>query len=521
MNKNFGLICWLHKWRIPLLGLASVVVLFFLPDYLRLVEVLGRRIPQTDIRTDYLTGVGWAVFLGFTICVWPVPARDKKALLRVWAVKCFVMLFLMLFYEYHYQVDSFGYFAQAGLEGVGWSAVYAGEARPNVPVTLVTLLHHYSHWLDSFHAIKISFGMIGLVGVYFFYRGASEFLNEDKIEVLYLLGLFPSILFWSSILGKEPFVLFSIALYSYGVMLWMKKQSLRSALTLLTGLSCAAFVRPWLGYILALPVFIVTLIFFIKPDTRAKVIFLSVLVLISCVFSETVMSTFSMKSFSDLPKVASQKYVGFARGGSTTVERPKPEIVEKPVAAVTAESAVKPQGRDSAPPSVKPSAGSHAAASQRLPEAVNPAPPVAGEQAAPAVEITESPAVIEPPPVPAAKPVQASKQKYRGFTDMLFFIPKGMFTSLFRPLPGEVKNPFGILAGIEGGFLLVLFIFALKGMRWRDIRDPVFVWALLLIVLWSGAYAFVSFNLGTVSRYRLQILPVFLGFLVYYARRKV
>jgi hypothetical protein len=41
-------------------------------------------------------------------------------------------------------------------------------------------------------------------------------------------------------------------------------------------------------------------------------------------------------------------------------------------------------------------------------------------------------------------------------------------------------------------------------------------WAVLLIVVWAAAYGFVSYqNLGGAVRYRLQILPVLVGLLLY------
>ncbi len=89
---------------------------------------------------------------------------------------------------------------------------------------------------------------------------------------------------------------------------------------------------------------------------------------------------------------------------------------------------------------------------------------------------------------------------------------------MFRPLPGEVNNVFGFLAGLEDSFLLILFALAMKRLRWRELLDPIIIWAILLIVTWAAAYGFIGFNLGTVCRYRMQILPVFLGILLYLGR---
>ena len=100
--------------------------------------------------------------------------------------------------------------------------------------------------------------------------------------------------------------------------------------------------------------------------------------------------------------------------------------------------------------------------------------------------------------------------------EMLSFAPIGMFTALFRPLPGEVNNIFGILAGLENGLLLFLIASGIYRARWRAWFDPAVVWALTTLLSWSFVYGFVSAqNLGSAFRFRLQILPVLLSLALY------
>jgi hypothetical protein len=102
---------------------------------------------------------------------------------------------------------------------------------------------------------------------------------------------------------------------------------------------------------------------------------------------------------------------------------------------------------------------------------------------------------------------------------LLLFVPRGMFTALFRPLPGEVLNAFGLLAGIESLALLALVAVAAWRTRRSELADPLTVWALLLVLVWSAVYSVLSYqNLGTAVRFRLQILPVLLGLLAWLAR---
>jgi hypothetical protein len=114
------------------------------------------------------------------------------------------------------------------------------------------------------------------------------------------------------------------------------------------------------------------------------------------------------------------------------------------------------------------------------------------------------------------------ENKIRGTSlkDIILFVPQGIFTVLFRPLPGDVNNVFGFLAGLEGAFLLILLGLAVKRARWSELANPVCIWAILLIAIWAAFYAFVGYNMGTICRYRVQVLPVFLGLLLYMTSRK-
>ena len=96
-----------------------------------------------------------------------------------------------------------------------------------------------------------------------------------------------------------------------------------------------------------------------------------------------------------------------------------------------------------------------------------------------------------------------------------------MFTALFRPLPGEVLNPFGWLAGFENAVLLALCGRAVLRTRFRELRDPIVLWAVSFVIVWAIVYGFASYqNLGTAVRFKLQVLPILLGLLFYFGRRR-
>jgi len=93
---------------------------------------------------------------------------------------------------------------------------------------------------------------------------------------------------------------------------------------------------------------------------------------------------------------------------------------------------------------------------------------------------------------------------------ILYFIPN-FFTSVFRPLPFDAKNPFMLLAAIENTIMLYLFykyiiknfFLILKNKYMKFFMSFIFSWALIYVILSPT-------NLGMAVRFKLQILPAML-----------
>jgi hypothetical protein len=101
------------------------------------------------------------------------------------------------------------------------------------------------------------------------------------------------------------------------------------------------------------------------------------------------------------------------------------------------------------------------------------------------------------------------------WNDIFSFLPLGIFTALFRPLPWELPSLIGILAGFENIFLLVILFIAFLKTRWRNIISPISMWLIILIAIWAGFFCFISYqNFGTAVRYKAQILPILLLLIV-------
>ena len=424
---------WLINNKINLYSFFAVVIAgvsigLFVPGFLDMVVALGHNIPQDDLVTDYTIAVVWAIVLGMSILAWPVPFRDKRDLLWVWFAKVLMVLGFMLIYESHYSaMDTYSYFNGPRQSDYVWEGIKLWGSYKNM-MSLIWL--HHQVLPESYHALKISFAMIGLVAVYIFYRAAVIFLQREVKHVFYALALFPSILFMSSTIGKDVIVLLCVALYVYGLVGWYRFKQIRYALVLMLGLMTMMFLRMWMIPILLMPAGIVFLR--IGHNKMAKIAF----VVLGCFvlwFSlhQVAESRGGIETIEDLVKRIDALVLGFRRGGS-----------------------------------------------------------------------------------------QIGSARFTSIGDVVAFAPLGAFTALFRPLPGDIRTPFGLLASLENVVLLILLFRAIKRTRWRELKEPMVMWAILLVLTWATVYGFLAQNMGTAVRYKLQILPVLLGLLLYLSRRR-
>jgi len=400
-----------------------------LPPFLGFVVASGANIPAPDLARDYAIGVVWALLLGASILAWPVSRGDRRALLGIWGVKCVVALGLMLPYEANYwTLDAYDYFDFPRNMLYGWQSFGFGMGTDNV-MALSWL--HQQLLPASYHALKMSCAMLGLLAVYLFYRAAQLYMGRADRRVLYVLAFVPSSLFWSSILGKDPIVLLGVALYTYGFVAWYRARQLRYVAVLLFGVLLAAAMRLWLAPILLAPLWVVAVRLAPGPIRRAAWLAAGGAVVLFGM--KLVRQYTTLASLQEVMDTADALARALAMGGS-------------------------------------------------------------GEE----------------PPRPLTS-----------VGSVVTFLPLGFFTALFRPLPGEVPNPFGLMAGVENVALLLFAGFAALRARLRDFLDPVVLWAVALLGAWGSLYAFLSYsNLGSAARFKLQILPVLLLLLLYLARRR-
>lgn len=229
---------------------CAIVALLNSRELQEFIEAAGSNIPSGNVFRDYAAGVLWAFGLGLSILLWPIRHPHKVMLLKAWVIKCVVALVVMLPYEGQYSIlDCWMYFSHAHDGATILLSPLAGGA--DLVVALGAL--HLKIGPDSYHAMKLSFSMIGLLAIYIFFLSAELLVRTPSHKAFWILFLYPSVLFWSSILGKDPVILLGIALHIWGLINIAVREKYGYFGAALVGLMMASAVRIWMGPILLIP----------------------------------------------------------------------------------------------------------------------------------------------------------------------------------------------------------------------------------------------------------------------------
>jgi hypothetical protein len=119
---------------------------------------------------------------------------------------------------------------------------------------------HYILPTASFHAQKVICAFIGTMGIFLLYRALRRFRPEIPARFFLAIGLFPTVLFWSSTLGKDALIVFGISLTFYGILRMLESRNPAYLLPAAIGVFIAAAIRIWFIPILLIP--FVVLIFY-------------------------------------------------------------------------------------------------------------------------------------------------------------------------------------------------------------------------------------------------------------------
>jgi len=108
---------------------------------------------------------------------------------------------------------------------------------------------------------------------------------------------------------------------------------------------------------------------------------------------------------------------------------------------------------------------------------------------------------------------------------MVKLAPSAINISLFRPYLWEVVNPLMLLSAIEGVVLLLLTLRLIWRVRLRFfsyLQKPDVLFCLVFALVFAFAVGVSTFNFGTLSRYKIPMMPYFLlarGVMHFYWKR--
>jgi hypothetical protein len=411
-----------------------LITLFFLSviivQIIGLPTTLGKHVPAMHLELDH----AWATFISisvtFAIFLLPVDRQERFSLVLIWLAKCFVGLVGMLWYENHYSfLDSYSYFQDGQHYLANPEPLSFGDG------TFITtyLSAVVSAALPGeYHVLKQVFSIFGLVGTYLFYKSLTIFSGRENTAWLLGFGLFPSILFWGSTLGKDPIVFMGIGLFFYGSARAYRHPSATNYLLLLMGIAIAASIRPWLALIMSPAV--VWLVFKSRIDLILKLLALSCSLILIAASATSLAGRMDFASRQD----AVEKFDAAARGWASDGD----------------------------------------SGQQIKADLTNPA-------------------------------------------QYILFLPEAIFSTLYRPLPGELGSAFGLMSGVENLLLLVLTIICFLRVTQHDFKVFSVQFSLVFLACWLLLYSPIAYqNLGTAVRFKLQILPPLIALLFYIARKR-
>lgn len=102
----------------------------------------------------------------------------------------------------------------------------------------------------------------------------------------------------------------------------------------------------------------------------------------------------------------------------------------------------------------------------------------------------------------------------RSLAGQLAIAPIGLLFSLFRPLPFEVRNIAVLLNAIEIVILIWLWIKCASVRAWRQtakmlFSSPMLMFCVAFCIFFGAAVGISSTNVGTLSRYRVPMMPFY------------
>jgi hypothetical protein len=212
-------------------------------------------VPLDAPESQFIAALVVSLLLG-ALVPFLAPKGQSTSALALWLAKIVVTLLLMQVfesrydvldaYDYHYATYRFGDILGSWSFGEG-TRLIEGMAQLVAAATG-----------GSYYAEKVVFSFVGLWGILLLSRAAQIVTSEELPLAPLAIGLIPSILFWTSILGKDPVVFLGLSLLVLSLV-QVREGGVRPAVFFIVALVILGSVRVWLLPIAALTAVVATL----------------------------------------------------------------------------------------------------------------------------------------------------------------------------------------------------------------------------------------------------------------------
>jgi hypothetical protein len=100
---------------------------------------------------------------------------------------------------------------------------------------------------------------------------------------------------------------------------------------------------------------------------------------------------------------------------------------------------------------------------------------------------------------------------------MITLFPQAVNVSLFRPYLWEARNPLMLISAVESFLILVISLLLLlrrPASFFRSLWNPTIIFCLMFSITFAFGVGVSTYNFGTLSRYRIPLIPFYLIALV-------
>ena len=258
--------------------------------------------------TDYI--IGLIVYVCITFLVF---LTKNRAYFIIWNIKAFITLVFMITYEHMYWLDAYGYYSVAISDH--YNSFFNADGTHNMKYLNYLFTYIVG---NSYYSLKLLNSFIGFLAILLFYKSYLIIMNKLSLKVeknfIYWLFLLPSILFWSSIMGKDPMNLFFTSVFTYSFIHLLIKFKLRYIIFIGLSMFLVGFVRPWFTMI-----YLFTIIFYYLKLTDIKQIILAFLLApVGYIMLMSFLHKFGVDSIDALFLGMSTVAKNMAYGGSST-----------------------------------------------------------------------------------------------------------------------------------------------------------------------------------------------------------